>query len=122
VYTDNLNRAAEFKDKKTFEIILSCKDTKNWCPIQKDGKSVGGYAWTYNGWFGYYHYITMCAPFFRSDDLEYKIKQIEDELAKGETKMASKAEWQKNTGQMFLHEMMHLNSTGQPHSKSIYSN
>ncbi|PVH93640.1 hypothetical protein DM02DRAFT_695367 [Periconia macrospinosa] len=113
--------AAEFETKKTFDIILSCKDTKNWCQIKVDGQALGGYAWTYDGWFGYkYYYITMCEPFFRSDDLEYKITQIEEELAKGETEKASTAEWQRNTGQMFLHEMMHLNSTGQPHIEDVY--
>jgi hypothetical protein len=44
----------------------------------------------------------------------YKIDQIEEELANGSTEKARKAEWQKNTGQMFL---MHLDSVGQPHSK-----
>ncbi|KAI8933116.1 hypothetical protein NX059_009759 [Plenodomus lindquistii] len=115
--SDNFKRASGFLSNKAFDIILSCKDTKNYCPIKKDGKAVGGYAREYYGWFGTYYYITMCQPFFQSDDLMYKIDQIEDEMAAGKTEMATKAEWQKNTGQMFLHEMMHLNSTGQPHVK-----
>jgi hypothetical protein len=59
----------------------------------------------------------MCDPFFKTDDLMYKIDQIEEELADGHTEKASTATWQKNTGQVFLHEMMHLGSVGQPHSK-----
>lgn len=47
----------------------------------------------------------------------YKIDQIEEELSRGITEKASLARWQKSTGQMFLHEMMHLDSVGQPHSK-----
>ncbi|KAH9882337.1 hypothetical protein J1614_000573 [Plenodomus biglobosus] len=112
---DNLKRASSFPIKKTFDIILSCKDTKNYCAIQKDGKSVGGYAWTYSGWFGYYYYITMCAPFFQTDDLMGKIDLIEKEMAEGNPQKAQEAVWQKNTGQMFLHEMMHLDSVGNPH-------
>jgi hypothetical protein len=116
--SDNLKRASSFLTKKTFDVILSCKDTKNYCPIQKDGKSVGGYAWTYDGWFGYkYYYITMCQPFFRTDDLMGKIDLIEKEMAQGNPQKAQEAVWQKSTGQMFLHEMMHLNSVGDPHSK-----
>ncbi|KAF2850713.1 hypothetical protein T440DRAFT_396568 [Plenodomus tracheiphilus IPT5] len=112
---DNLKRASGFSNKKTFDIILSCRDTKSYCSIQKDGKSVGGYAWTYNGWFGYYYYITMCAPFFQTDDLMGKIDLIEKEMAEGNPQKAQEAVWQKSTGQMFLHEMMHLDSVGTPH-------
>ncbi|RAR16231.1 Metalloproteases (zincins), catalytic [Stemphylium lycopersici] len=80
-----------------------------------DGKAVGGYAWTSKGWFGYYYYyITMCNPFFQSDDLMAKIDQIENQLNEGDTEMAKQAVWQKNSGHMFLHEMMHLGSVGQP--------
>lgn len=62
----------------------------------------------------------MCQPFFQSDDLMYKIDQIEKELAEGKTEKAADATWHINTGQMFLHEMMHLNATGKPHSKSNF--
>ncbi|KAF2819124.1 hypothetical protein CC86DRAFT_432123 [Ophiobolus disseminans] len=111
---------AQFTDQEpnphNYKDIAFCKDTKNYCPVKKDGKSVGGYAWTYDGWFGYkYYYITMCNPFFQSDDLMYKIDQIEEEMQREKFEKAQQAKWQKSTGQMFLHEMMHLNSVGTPH-------
>ncbi|KAH7080719.1 hypothetical protein FB567DRAFT_448489 [Paraphoma chrysanthemicola] len=109
-----------FSTKKTFDIIVSCKDTKNLCPVQKDGKSVGGYAFTYSGWLGYYYYITMCAPFFQTDDLMGKIDLIEKEMQEGNPQKAQQAVWQKSTGQMFLHEMMHLESVGNPKIKLIF--
>ncbi|KAJ9635949.1 hypothetical protein H2199_008303 [Coniosporium tulheliwenetii] len=83
--------------------------------MKVDGKSVGGYAWTYKGWFGTYQYITLCPPFFTLDTLEEKITFVEDALQRGELKYAEGAEWQKNSGQYFLHEMMHLDSIGIPH-------
>jgi hypothetical protein len=119
---ENLGRASDFKGKKAFDIIVSCKDVKNWCRIQKDGKVIGGYAWTYSGYFSYYHYIVMCDPFFLTGSLQDKINQIEYDFSKGETKTAKQVEWQKNTGQGFLHEMMHLDAVGKPHSKfSLYA-
>lgn len=42
---------------------------------------------------------------------------IEEALARGDTTYAEIADWQKNKGQYFLHEMMHLDAVGQPHSK-----
>lgn len=60
---------------------------------------------------------STCASYSSTDDLMYKIDQIEEELANGNTEKARKAEWQKSTGLMFLHEMMHLDSVDQPHSK-----
>jgi hypothetical protein len=39
--------------KKQFDIYLSCSDPHNLCSIKKDGKGVGGYAYQYDGWFGY---------------------------------------------------------------------
>jgi hypothetical protein len=59
----------------------------------------------------------MCETFFLTNTLKTLIVQIEQEFAKDEHMMASKAAWQKSTGQMFLHEMMHLNSVGTPHSQ-----
>ncbi|KAJ8118877.1 hypothetical protein OPT61_g212 [Boeremia exigua] len=112
----NFKRAIDFLAKKSFDIIVSCKDAKNNCSLKRDGKAVGGYAWTYHGWFGYkYQYIVMCDPFFQTDDLMYKINQVEDALLNGDSKMARRADWQKNSGQIFLHEMMHLEAVGQPH-------
>ncbi|KAF2793033.1 hypothetical protein K505DRAFT_350230 [Melanomma pulvis-pyrius CBS 109.77] len=111
---ENLKRAAEFLTKKDFDIILSCNDQKNTCSVNRDGKSVGGYVWTYKGWFRYPD-IVMCEPFFSSDTLMYKIDQIEEELANGKLEKAQQAIGQKNVGMIFLHEMMHLDSVGQPH-------
>lgn len=76
----NLRRAYEFKTPKTSKkryiafdwplpraltntnlynsyITVSCNDPKNWCNQRVEGKAVGGYAWEYDGWFGYYHYV-----------------------------------------------------------------
>ena len=116
ILSDNLNRVKDCKTNKKFDIITSCKDTKEWCNIKKDGESIGGYAWNYNGWFGKYYYITLCPAFSSLDTLEEKITFIEDALRKGEPKYAEEAAWQKNSGQFFLHEMMHLDSVGTTHS------
>jgi hypothetical protein len=51
------------------------------------------------------------------DSLGDKIEMIENDLRNGNTDTATQAVWQKNTGQVFLHEMMHLDVIGQPHSK-----
>ena len=59
---DNLRRAQDFKTKSIFDIIVNCRDSKSLCESNKNDKAVGGYAWTLNGWFGYYHYIVLC-PF-----------------------------------------------------------
>lgn len=52
------------------------------------------------------------------NDLDTKINQIEEDLRNGDTNKVTRAVWQKNTGQAFLHETMHLDVVGQPHSKS----
>ncbi|KAF4304349.1 hypothetical protein GTA08_BOTSDO08340 [Botryosphaeria dothidea] len=117
---DNFNRFKDFKKDKKFDIITSCKDTKGWCGKEIDGKGVGGYAWTYHGWTGWYHYITLCPNFFGLDTFEEKIEFIEDQIQKGDFHYAEEAEWLKNQGQFFLHEMMHLDSIGQPHVKDEY--
>lgn len=109
----NLKRVADFKTGKTSNkayITVSCNDKDKLCPTKIPGKpqkGVGGYAWTYSGWFGYYHYITLCPTFFTMDTLGTKINQVEQDLAKGSTKMAKDMEWLRSSGQMFLHEMMH---------------
>jgi hypothetical protein len=54
------------------------------------------------------------------DSLEDKIEEIEKDLRDKNTNSATRAVWQKNTGQAFLHEMMHLNVVGQPHSESNF--
>ena len=106
----NLKRAWQFKTDSTSDsayITTSCKDTKNLCNLQIDGKGVGGYAWTYDGWWAYYHYITLCPPFFSLDSLSDKLDEIEGDLASGSTTKASDMRYLKSTGQFFLHEMMH---------------
>ncbi|KAJ5577638.1 uncharacterized protein N7459_006602 [Penicillium hispanicum] len=105
----NLQRVSEFKSGKTSEkayITMSCKDTKDLCKQRHQG-TVGGYAWTYNGWFGYYHYITFCPPFFSIDNMDQKLTEIESELSSGKTDKASDMRYLRTTGQFFLHEMMH---------------
>jgi hypothetical protein len=49
--------------------------------------------------------------------LEDKIEEIERDLRDQNTNSATRAVWQKSSGQAFLHEMMHLEVIGQPHSK-----
>lgn len=98
---------------------MSCNDTSKdkVCGSKRDNKSVGGYASTYKGWTGWYNYITLCPAWFQLDDLETKMLFVEDELQKGNPKYAQEAQWQKSQGQFFLHEMMHLDVIGNPHSK-----
>lgn len=106
----NLQRVSEFKTPKTSSkayITVSCKDTKNICSKEIGGKSVGGYAWTYDGWFGYYHYITLCPPFFSLDSMNTKLADVEKDLSSHSTRSASDMQYLKTTGQFFLHEMMH---------------
>ena len=106
----NLKRAWQFKTSSTSEkeyITTSCKDTKNLCGRTIEGKGVGGYAWTYSGWFYYYHYITLCPTFFTLETLSDKVDEIEADLASGNTDKARDMRYLKNTGQFFLHEMMH---------------
>lgn len=99
------------------------KEGKKTCDIVVDGKAVGGYAETYKGRLGWYtyHSIVFCPVFFLADDLEHKINEIESDIAKGNPKTSQLAEWQKNQGQMFLHEMMHLDSVGKPHNNYHHS-
>ncbi|KAF9775222.1 hypothetical protein IL306_006696 [Fusarium sp. DS 682] len=78
-------------------------------------KPVAGYGWTYRGWLGDYHNVALCDRFFGLPDLEEKTEFIEQQLQEGNTKYAEGAVWQKNMGQFFLHEMMHLDSVGKPH-------
>ncbi|KAF3810368.1 hypothetical protein GCG54_00000413 [Colletotrichum gloeosporioides] len=117
---DNLRRIQDHRPKKKFDIIASCKDTKGWCKAITGG-SVGGYAWTEKGWFGYtFQHITLCPIYFGLDSLEGKFEMIEEALARGDTTYAEIADWQKNKGQYFLHEMMHLDAVGQPHISDQY--
>lgn len=106
----NLKRVSQFKTSQTSEkayITVSCNDTKKLCPKTIGGKGVGGYAWTYPGWFGYYYYITVCPVFFTIDTLSSKINDVQQELASGSTRMATDMTWLRTTGEVFLHELMH---------------
>lgn len=106
----NFKRVAEFKTSRTSSkayVTLSCKDPKNWCHKRMDDKSIGGYAWTVEGWLAWYHYIAFCPPFFTLDNLDEKLNFIEQELSSGNTKYASQLDWLSTTGSYFLHEMMH---------------
>lgn len=68
---------------------------------------MGGYAWTLNGWTGYYHYITLCPPFFTLDALEKKFSDLEREIASRDITKAQDMNWLHTSGSFFLHEMMH---------------
>ncbi|KAH0350013.1 hypothetical protein KCU81_g2830, partial [Aureobasidium melanogenum] len=106
----NFKRVAEFKTSKTSSrayITMSCKDPKNKCSMDMRGKTIGGYAWSVNGWFGWYNYIAFCPPFFTLDDLGEKLNLVEQGLASGNTKYARDMNWLGTTGSYFLHEMMH---------------
>jgi hypothetical protein len=109
--TGNLKRAAAFKGTpgSSESITVSCKDEKMNCGKVIDRKAVGGYAWSkhYFGW-GWYHYITLCPAYFSLDSLDTKMSDVEDDLRRGSTTMATDMAWLRTTGQFFLHEMMHL--------------
>lgn len=108
--SDNFKRVADFKTGKTSSkayITLSCKDPKNWCTKQKDRKSIGGYAWTVEGWLAYYHYIALCPPLFTLDNLAEKLNFVEQGLASGYTEYARQMKWLGTSGSCFLHELMH---------------
>lgn len=122
----NLKRAWQFKTDKTSTseyITISCKDTENLCGKPQEGKAVGGYARTDSGWFGYYHYITLCDTFFTVDSMDTKITEIEDDLRSGSKTKAGDMRYLKTTGQFLLHEMMHLrvaNGADEPHIVDEY--
>ena len=98
---------------------MSCKDSKNWCDLRAQGKGVGGYAWTYNGWFGYkYHYITMCPVFFTTSTIAQMWDEMQQALRDKDIAKMQDARNFLTGGQMFLHEMMHTDLIGKPHSKS----
>jgi hypothetical protein len=105
----NLKRVAQFQlsgsDKEY--ITISCQDTQNKCGAAAGGKAVGGYGWSAPGWFAWYHYITLCPPFFTVDTLDTKTNEVAQQLANGDTSWAKDIRWLKTTGQYFLHEMMH---------------
>lgn len=108
--SDNFKRVANFKTSKTSSrayITLSCKDPKNWCHKRKGNKSIGGYAWTVEGWLAWYHHIAICPPFFKLDNLAEKLNFVERGLASGNTKYARQMKWLSTSGSYFLHEMMH---------------
>jgi hypothetical protein len=110
----NLKRASDFKKPTTSDktyITVSCKDTKNKCGTKIGGKFVGGYGWTDSGWFGYYHYITLCSSFWTVSTLDQKIQEIENDLGGGSTTKATDMRYLQTSGQYFLHEMMHTRLT-----------
>ena len=107
----NLKHAWKFKTPSTSDktyITISCKDIKNYCGKKsEDSKTIGDYGWIDNGWWGYYHYITLCPSFFTVDNLTEQIEKIEKELSRGEKKMATDMRYLQTTGQYFLHELTH---------------
>lgn len=116
----NLGRIAQFTQNKKYDIYIHCNDPKSWCEREVDGAKlqVGGYAWTYRSWFGKYTAINLCEPFLKLDTLDEKLLNIDDGISRGDFRGVYEAVWQKNMGQFFLHEMMHLNQTSgdSPHS------
>jgi hypothetical protein len=110
----NLNRVLSLKSSTASEYVtLSCNDPEQRCN-QKigNGKIVGGYASTRSGWFGYYHYITFCPPFFTLSNLDSKIEEARKDKA-----VATDMRYLRNTGQYFLHELMHLRAIYNPEPK-----
>lgn len=117
----NLGRVAEFKQNKKYDIYITCNDPKHWCEREVDGtkRQVAGYAWTHKGLFWTYTKINLCEPFLKLDTLEDKTNEIEEARNRGDFRYLKEADWQKNMGQFFLHEMMHLSQTSgdSPHIK-----
>lgn len=117
----NLKRVYEFKTSKTSTreyITISCNDPEKMCGKSSQRKAVGGYAKTVSDWSGHYHFISLCQPFFSLDSLDTKLKQIQKDLQSGVAKQAEDMSWLQTTGQVFLHEMMHLsiaNGADEPH-------
>ena len=107
------------KAEKRFDVVLSCKDAskEKLCGQRRESKRVGGYASTYKGWFSTTYYITLCPIWFKLESLEDKTWEVEEQIHKGDLKYAQQAGYQKNQGQYFLHEMIHLEAVGDPHSK-----
>lgn len=107
--------------KKKYDIYMTCNDPHNHCSKEYKGKTirVGGYAFEYRGVWGYYRYINSCPTFFTLDPLSVKIKSVGENLENGDGTYANQADWQRNHGQYFLHEMMHLKATNghEPWSK-----
>jgi len=106
----NLKRVFQSKTSQTSDkmyITVSYKNINSICYQTIESKAVGGYAWTYNGWLAYYHYITLCPTFFYLDTLDTNINDVRQELASDSTRMAKDMTWLRSTGQFFLHEMMH---------------
>jgi hypothetical protein len=125
----NLNRVSLFENDNANSreyITVSCQDTKNQCGRLIDRKAVGGYGWSAQGWLGYwYHYITLCPPFFSLETLDTKLNDVEQELANGVTRMAKDMTWLRTTGQFLLHEMMHTRLADggvEPHINDEYVN
>lgn len=61
----------------------------------------------------------MCDTYYTLDTLKVKLGITEADLRIGNTKYAKEAVYQKHLGLYFLHEMMHLDSVGIPHSKEL---
>ncbi|KAB8346063.1 hypothetical protein FH972_023115 [Carpinus fangiana] len=117
----NFARAADFLldgSKSSEYITLTCSDPKDKCRKRIQGMSIGGYAWTYDGWFGYkYGYVNMCDPFFGLSNLSDKMDEINAYLKNGQLDQVRDMRYYKTLGQYMLHEMMHLRSSWYPEPK-----
>lgn len=113
---DNFGRATVFKIGGNGYITICCKDPKGYCNKKGQGKGVGGYAWTYRGWFWQdYHYINVCPVFSTYSSLNQKMDEIQKDLSRGNVvKLTDATHFATD---MLLHEMMHIKITGIPKSK-----
>lgn len=122
----NFQRVRDFKTARTSSsayITASCNDLENVCKKRSQGKVPGGYGWTSSGFWGYYHYITLCEPFFTTATLDEVLERTEKDLASHSTRMATDMSWLRSTGSMFLHEMMHTRIADggkEPHIKDEF--
>ncbi|KAF2754863.1 hypothetical protein EJ05DRAFT_503805 [Pseudovirgaria hyperparasitica] len=118
----NLGRASEFinnKSNKKNYITITCKDPKGYCKrgSVEGGKVIGGYAWDYNGWFGYYGHINMCSPYYDMKDISGKIDDLNQYRKDGQIERLQDMRYFQTYGQFLAHEMMHLRSTYNPEPK-----
>lgn len=121
----NFARVARFNTQASNTYItVSCNDIEEDCIPKGRGKSTGGVAVTKRGWFRHVdHRILLCLIFFGAPNLEETLDEVETDLRKHDTEMAEDMDWLKNTGQLFLHEMMNLgfaNGKSEPHIEDKY--
>lgn len=117
----NIQSVSDFTSRGSDRyVVVSCKDTRNWCGQVRNGMAVGGYAWVDSGWLSTWHRITMCLPFFVSDGLYERLDSIERDLANGDARRAGGMEHVFSTrGHYLLHELMHTKPIYDPRPEII---